>query len=132
MGNAPEFTPQQLKAIEAYAALADSRTQDEIAEEVGVTRKTLWEWRKEPQFNAAVKEAGRRNIISEFGPILQAMKSKALKGDVQAAKLLLETAGLTSQQRDLNINVGEGYKNIVADSMEIAQKISEEDFAGVR
>lgn len=126
-----DFTPEQLKAIEAYAALGDRQTEEEIAETVGVVRSTLYEWRKDEKFTAAIREAGRRNIIAEFGPILFALKKKALLGDVPAAKLLLETAGLTSQQRDLNINMGAGYRAIVEESMKLAQEVSEEDFAGV-
>ena len=119
------------KAIELYAALGDTRTEEEVAEVVGVTRKTLYEWRKDPKFTAAIREAGRRNIIAEFGPILGALKKKALKGDVPAAKLLLETAGLTSQQRDINMNLGAGYRAIVEESMKLAQEVAEEEFAGV-
>jgi len=127
-----EFSPEQLKAIEVYAGLRDKLKEDEIAEQVGVSRMTLYEWRKDPKFTAAIREAGRRNIIAEFGPILGALKKKALKGDVPAAKLLLETAGLTSQQRDINVNVGDGYRAIVEESMKLAQEVSEEEFAGVQ
>lgn len=127
-----DLSPGQLLAIEVYAALGDKPTEDEIAEQVGVSRMTLWEWRKKPEFVAAIREAGRANIAATFGSVLNALVKQAKKGNVAAARLLLETGALTSQQRDLNINVGDGYRAIVEESMKLAQEVSEEEFAGVQ
>lgn len=56
----PELTPRQEKAVHALLA---AKTMDEAAQVAGCDPKTLWRWRKEPEFRAAL-DAARRELFS--------------------------------------------------------------------
>lgn len=57
----PELTPRQKNAI---LPLITAKTLEEAASQAGVDVKTLWKWRKEPAFVAAV-DAARRDLMTK-------------------------------------------------------------------
>lgn len=65
------LVPQKLTHKQARAALLvaeDERTDQEIADAIGIARYTLWEWKKKPHFAARVaehREAFRARILTE-------------------------------------------------------------------
>jgi transcriptional regulator with XRE-family HTH domain len=70
-------------------------TKAEFAEKYGVTRPTLWHWEQDPEFMRLVHNQNLKALnIAEVEKIKMALKVKAFEGNVPAAKLLLEWAGI--------------------------------------
>ncbi len=57
----PELTPRQKNAV---MPLITAKTLDEAASQAGIDAKTLWKWRKQPHFVAAV-DAARRELMTK-------------------------------------------------------------------
>ena len=57
----PELTPRQKNAILPFIT---AKTLEEAASQAGIDSKTLWKWRKEPHFMAAV-DAARRELMTK-------------------------------------------------------------------
>jgi transposase-like protein len=93
------LTPQQELAINL---LAIGKTITEAANEIGVTRQTVSEWRnRNPVFEAALNER-REELWSAISDRLRALLPKSLsvleqaveRGDLRAAIAILRAAGL--------------------------------------
>ncbi len=120
-----EFSPEQERAIMAYACLGPSGalTEEEIAELVGVNRRTLWEWRQSESFCTAIRKEARRNFVREYGLIIAALVRKAKRGHVPAAKLLLEFDGALVQKHEVEEKGQAAYREIVQTSMLEAERM---------
>ena len=76
-----KLTARQSKAI---PIIIDSASYTEAAQKAGISRKTLWQWLKDPQF-AAELDRQRREVVSEAFGILSQSITKAVE---TLAKLL--------------------------------------------
>lgn len=79
----------------------------EQAKELGVSRVTIWNWKKaeSPHFWEMVKAAYRQNSHQEIVKIDRAMFKAAQSGDVGAAKLVYERIeGWSPKQINENLN----------------------------
>ncbi|WP_179924524.1 phBC6A51 family helix-turn-helix protein [Priestia megaterium] len=78
-----QLRPNQLKAInlmvESEFASADKKTLEEIAEECGVSRITLYQWRKNPVFNQLLKAYSSQHL-SSYRALADAQLLKLIKG----------------------------------------------------
>lgn len=89
---APEFRPEGLK------------TDDDIAEALGVRPEKLREWKRIPGWWGAVAAIAADCIGVELRGIYESMVREAKKGSVAAAKFCVEMLGVDKpQQIDLNI-----------------------------
>lgn len=88
MPKKPQLTAKQRKAIEALA-MCDMELND-VARHVGVSRDTLWRWRKDPMFQEAVVERARELLHNALPKVYSALSNGACKGDPRHIKLLLE------------------------------------------
>ena len=86
------FSPKQRIAIE-FIALNPSATKKEIANHVGVTDVTIWDWQKNPNFVDAVYETDMTKFGSQLPLVLESMIREAVSGNVQAGRLVLEHSG---------------------------------------
>jgi len=86
------FSPKQRIAIE-FIALNPSATKKEIANHVGVTDVTIWDWQKNPNFVDAVYETYMTKFGSQLPLVLESMIREAVSGNVQAGRLVLEHSG---------------------------------------
>jgi len=73
------------------------RTKRQLASALGMSVDTLDEWELAPSFWPAVYERARSAIGHDLAKILQAMSAKAMAGNVQAAKLCLQTLGVQDE-----------------------------------
>lgn len=98
--NNGELTAKQRKAVELL--IYSDMTYNQIAEEVGVNRKTLWDWRNEPQFTAFQAEYQRMKQEQWLATVEAARKS-ALKlcadGNQRMVEFILKNDGLNPTQK---------------------------------
>lgn len=70
---------KQQKAIELLVNKDEDTTFDEIAEQAGVTPRTLRNWRNDPEFQKALSERAHEQVDS-------VTYRKAIDGDIRAVK----------------------------------------------
>lgn len=94
---------------------ADKRTQEQIAEEVGVTYKTLWEWRKKNRNFIAYKNEIADDFLAEYRSGVYGQLMKLINGSqpsVKAIDLYLKRFGLlTEKQVTVNEDAGGSRSN---------------------
>lgn len=89
---------QQWLAQPAYDRAPAS--QGDLALELGVHESTLSKWKHLDGWDNAVNEISRRHLISSVPETLGALRREAEKGSFPHIKLLLEMAGMyTEEQR---------------------------------
>lgn len=85
---------------------SEQRSQGDIAEELGVSRKSLWEWRKKNQsFIEFKKEVGKDYLSDEMGAFVSAVK-KSISSDQPSSKfadLYAKMMGLITDQKRVEI-----------------------------
>ena len=87
-------------AIEIFATQPDKSIQ-QVAIEVGVGAKAIYNWRNDPRFMDAIYERYMITFGGELPSVLSAMVREAKAGNVQAGRLVLEHSGKLVK----NINV---------------------------
>jgi transposase-like protein len=99
------------KMEEAIAALLTQRNIEEAARSVGIAPKTLLRWQKEPEFNAAYREARR----AAFGQAIARLQ----QGTSAAATTLLKTMIDPSTPASVKVRAAEAIFNHAAKAIEI-------------
>ncbi len=81
-----DLTPRQWRAAYLLATPGHAPF-DDIAAQCGVSRKTLWTWRKQGAFYEAVKAVVRRMVgVEQHADMVEVLLKRAKRGDVQALK----------------------------------------------
>lgn len=99
----------KLKAIELLATkdIEHTLTTGEIAEECGVTRKTLWKWRSDKEFNDALLELSRelsRSVLPKVLSRLAGEIDRASARDVtNIARLLFQYHGELTEKSEVTV-----------------------------
>ena len=92
--NKHKLSPKKRKGIEVLLQADPYTPYETLAQEIGVTRKTLWEWRtKDTAFQAVMAEVWGVMVDVDWVPIVYAQIQNAKKGDLAAAKWLGEMRG---------------------------------------
>jgi hypothetical protein len=110
-------------AIEHFAT-NPSLTIKELAAEIGVTERTIFKWRTDPNFMDAIYDRYMILFGGELPAVLSAMIREAKSGNVQAGRLVLEHSG--KLVKNINVTVDspfEKYLKIVDDDAEDAEII---------
>ena len=84
--------PEKALAIEIFATQPD-KSISQVAVEVGVDPKTMYNWRCDPRFMDAIYERYMVVFGGELPAVLSAMVREAKAGNVQAGRLVLEHSG---------------------------------------
>ena len=84
--------PEKALAIEIFATQPDKSIQ-QVAAEVGVSPKAMYNWRCDPKFMDAIYEKYMVTFGGELPAVLSAMVREAKAGNVQAGRLVLEHSG---------------------------------------
>lgn len=107
------LTPKQKQAVQLL--IHSSMTYTEICEELGINMKTLWRWRKEPEF-AHFQAEYERVREEQWLATVEAARASALKlcreGNQKMTEFILKNDGLNPTQRveaeintDINITI---------------------------
>lgn len=94
-----EWVPsqKQLALIQAVKDVGFGNTITALCEKAGVGRDSFYVWMKQDEgFKRAWLELPMKMLGNHLPGILSAMVAKAIAGDVAAAKLILETVGLST------------------------------------
>jgi transcriptional regulator with XRE-family HTH domain len=112
------LTPQQIKA--AFLLVendlrdnGDKRTQEDIAEEVGVTYKTIWSWRKSNRNFIDYKNEIADDFLAEYRSGVYGQMMKLINSpqpSVKAISLYLQRYGLLTQKTLIETNENGGSR----------------------
>ena len=91
---------KQARYLEASMHCGLRRSVAELAREAGVARSTVHTWLKDSDFVQALETLPREALRLHVPGVLMAMIHEARNGNVPAARLVLESAGLTGKQGD--------------------------------
>lgn len=80
-------SPYQIKLVELLINPDDRRTKEEKCKEVGVTRKTLYEWLKKPEFVDYMNSQLNKYTDSELSEVWKALLLQCKRGNIEAIKL---------------------------------------------
>lgn len=104
------LNPKQLKALELLTC-GIGMTYQQIADEVGINRKTLWDWRHEPQYTLFQEELERLNHERWLATV-DAARAAALKlcqeGNQKMTEFVLKNEGYNPTQKveaDVNTDI---------------------------
>lgn len=105
--------PEQIKFVAIYLDYNQKKTKEELAEEIGVTRMTLWRWFQNDEFvewiNSKKDELLKNSLIARYRTALR----KAEAGDFNFSKLLFEMQGEYVQRSETKVTkVYDGYENM--------------------
>lgn len=91
------------KQIAAITILAQPKrgglTYEQVAEQVGVTRQTLHEWRKDANFNEELKKEIVRNTLDDLPAIMASIPQHIINdGNAALFRTLLQAHGLLTEK----------------------------------
>lgn len=130
MGLKHELTASQWAAISFLAQPNNGgKTLQQVADEIGVHRNTLTNWRKRPDFQAALKA----EIVSATHPrlpeVFDAVVKNAINGSAAMAKLLLQANGMLVDKSEVTTTVSQESDGVNMDDIRarIAQHREEQE-----
>lgn len=83
-------------------------TVDEIAKECGVHRATIFEWKKDPLFEAELKRQMVRNSQDKLPELIESLPVIAMRdGNAAMAKLALQINGLLTDKVEVEAKVSD-------------------------
>jgi hypothetical protein len=84
---------------------------DDVANELGVHRATIWKWRQREDYKAYEHELCHERFLSLEKLAIQKLKENATKGNQRAVEYLLDYIGYKATEKvdvrsgDININI---------------------------
>ena len=99
--------PEKALAIEIFATQPDKSIQ-QVAVEVGVSPKAMYNWRCDPRFMDAIYERYMVVFGGELPAVLSAMVREAKAGNVQAGRLVLEHSG--KLVKNVNVTIDSAFE----------------------
>ncbi|MCM3784328.1 phBC6A51 family helix-turn-helix protein [Neobacillus mesonae] len=106
---ARQLTQEQYDAIAWLAQpKRGGKTHAEIAEIVGVDRSTLFEWKKNPVFEAELKRQMIRNSQDKLPELIESLADIAIRdGNAAMAKLALQINGMLTDKVEVETKATE-------------------------
>lgn len=123
--------PEKGLAIEIFATQPDKSIQ-QVAAEVGVSPKTMYNWRCDPKFMDAIYDRYMVVFGGELPAVLSAMVREAKAGNVQAGRLVLEHSGKLVKNVNVTIDSPfEKWLKKVDDAEVVDGEIVEDEVIGL-
>jgi hypothetical protein len=119
-----ELRPEHYIAIHYLAQpRKGGKTMQEIADECGVSRKTLYEWKKDDLFNRELKRQVVRNTLDKLPEVADSMADAAIEDrNAAAAKLIFQMHELLSENLHVETSEKKNEDVDLAHLRELAQK----------
>ncbi|SET41997.1 Helix-turn-helix of insertion element transposase [Oceanobacillus limi] len=95
------------KQIAAITILAQPKmngmTNDQIAEEVGVDRSTLYRWKNDDTFNEELKRTIMRNTLDRLPEVMASIPDHIINdGNAAMFRTLLQAHGVLTEKHEIN------------------------------
>ena len=119
--------PTKTLAIELLA-LNPALTVEKIATKVGVTVKTIYMWKQDPNFVEAIYDRYMLEFGIEIPSVLNAMVREAKEGNVQAGRLVLEHSGRLV--KNINVTIDSPFEKFLKGA-QVAEVVSDEEIIDV-
>lgn len=100
--SATELTAKQIKAAETLASPEWKGNITELCKEIGVSRKTYYDWLDNPLFVKYVDGLIDKYSDSELMTVWKSLINKVELGDTSAIKLYFEVKGRYKQQIEIS------------------------------
>jgi len=95
-----------MKAIATDLVSDNVRSDTQLADDLGIDRGTLWNYRNNPLFRQALGILMVGCVLGKTDKYIKVIEQAAYKGSWQASKFLLELSGVYVQKyKNLNVNV---------------------------
>ena len=119
--------PSKILAIDLFA-FNPQITVQQVADKLGVTKKSVLQWREDPNFIDAIYDRYMVEFGSQLPSVLNAMVREAQAGNVQAGRLVLEHSG--KLVININVTIDSPFEKFLK-GMENAEVIEDEDIIDV-
>ena len=125
---AKKLTEKQYAAIEILAQPGRAGlTYQEIADRVGVSRKTLHEWRKQDAFNDEMIRQVKRNAVEHLPDMFASIPKHVIEdGNGALFRTYIQSLGMLTEKYEVETKEG-GTTNIDEIKAKIAQYKNEEE-----
>lgn len=99
------LTPRQAQLLERATDPALNRNITEICRAAGVPDRTYYNWmRDSPEFRAAWEDVWRGAVRRHLPGVVAAVIHRALGGDVKAARLVADLAGVITREHRITLD----------------------------
>ena len=119
--------PSKVLAIDLFA-FNPQMTVAEVANKIGVTKKSVLMWREDPNFIDAIYDRYMIEFGFQLPAVLNSMVREAQAGNVQAARLVLEHSGRLV--KNINVTIDSPFEKFLK-GVEVAEVVSDEDIIDV-
>ena len=119
--------PSKTLAIDLFA-FNPQMTVAEVADKIGVTKKSVLMWREDPNFIDAIYDRYMIEFGFQLPAVLNSMVREAQAGNVQAARLVLEHSGRLV--KNINVTIDSPFEKFLK-GVEVAEVVSDEDIIDV-
>ena len=99
-----KWSPSKSRALE-FMTVYPSAKMEEVAEEAGVNKQTIYLWLRDPEFVEVFYQKYMVSFGSKLPSILNAMIREAEAGNVQAGRLILEHSGKLIKRVEINNHI---------------------------
>ena len=105
---AKRLNERQIAAITILATPGRSgMTYDDIADQVGVSRQTLHNWRKQDDFNEELKREIVRNTLDRLPDVMESVPDHIIRdGNAALFRTLLQTHGMLTEKVEVDSKQG--------------------------
>lgn len=116
------FNKKQQKALLLLSNLADLRSEDAKAAEIGVHRTTVWRWKRDPIFQKELNRRVDTNFLAHRDKVLGKLIDRAtIDGDTKAIQIYLTLSG-DYVTRSQSMNLSNKSKNKMKDFPEVHKR----------
>ena len=126
-----KWSPSKSRALE-FMTVYPSAKMEEVAEEAGVNKQTIYLWLRDPEFVEVFYQKYMVSFGSKLPSILNAMIREAEAGNVQAGRLILEHSGKLIKRVEINNHISpfEKFlnKEVPSDFKEETEETEEAEF----
>ncbi len=125
--NLPDkWKPSKARALEFMTAYPSAKM-EEVAEEAGVNKNTIYLWMRDPEFVEVFYQKYMVSFGSKLPSILNAMIREAESGNVQAGRLILEHSGKLIKRVEVK-NTQSPFEKFLGQKEEVYPDVEEAEF----
>lgn len=121
MAKKKELKAGQLKLVEILANPATANMPiDEVAEECGVSRQTIWKWKKDEQIWDRVYQLAYEMLNKNVPQVYGALSKKAIAGNTKAIELYLKFLGMYVERTETKVEANVDFSDVSDKELEKA------------